>query len=306
MKIGVTSLAFGKNLTLHETLKNSFPQAELEFAKKRLDQAHLKQMLESCDTLIVGLDPIDERVLSLQTRVKTIAKFGVGLDNIDFEATKKYGIEVVHTSGVNRRSVAEQALGFMLMLLRKLYVTSNRLKQGVWDKNGGVQLSGKTIGIIGVGYIGKELITLLKPFGCTILVNDVIDQQDYYEAQGVVEVSKEKLFQEADVITLHTPLESSTYHLINQQTLAMMKPTAFIINTARGNIIDLKALKKALQTEKIAGAAIDVYDQEPPQDYELIGLENLITTPHIGGNAKEAVEAMGLSAIDNLKKVYSK
>jgi D-3-phosphoglycerate dehydrogenase len=188
----------------------------------------------------------------------------------------------------------------MLSLFRNIYITSNLLKHGIWQKSGGTQLSAKTVGIIGVGHIGKDLVELLKPFACNIIVNDIIDQDAYYKANNLREVTKEEMFKTADVITVHTPLDASTKYIINKHSLQMMKPTAFVINSARGGIVNQNDLKWALQNNIIAGAAIDPYEVEPPEDKEFISLPNLINTPHIGGNAQEAVEAMGMAAIENI------
>jgi D-3-phosphoglycerate dehydrogenase len=188
----------------------------------------------------------------------------------------------------------------MLSLFRNIYITSNLLKSSVWKKSGGTQLSEKTVGIIGVGNIGKDLIELLRPFGCKILVNDIIDQEEYYKIAGVINASKEEIYVNTDVITVHTPLDEITKNMIDRAAFSLMKPSAFVINSARSGIINEEDLKWALQNGIIAGAALDVYTTEPPQDSELIALQNLITTPHIGGNASEAVEAMGVAAIENI------
>ncbi|MDQ7060702.1 MAG: NAD(P)-dependent oxidoreductase [Sulfurimonas sp.] len=196
------------------------------------------------------------------------------------------------------------ALGFMLMFSRNLFMTSNELKRGTWNKSGGFQLSGKTIGIIGVGHIGKEVVRLLKPFGCKILVNDIINQDKYYEKNDLIESSKKDIYIKSDIITLHTPHNDTTDGLIDMKVLKTMKNSAYILNTARGGIVNEKDLKSALQNNIIAGAAIDAYVEEPPTDKEFLNLPNLICTPHIGGNAKEAVEAMGMSAINHLKEYF--
>jgi D-3-phosphoglycerate dehydrogenase len=186
----------------------------------------------------------------------------------------------------------------MLALCRNLYITSNQLKSGNWNKNGGVQLSGKTIGIIGAGNIGMELIKLLIPFNCRILLNDI--EEKLLENNNVLLTDKETLYKEADFISIHTPLTSDTYNLINLEVLKKMKKSAFLINTARGGIVNQEDLKYALKNGIIGGAALDVYDVEPPTDFELLNLPNLIATPHTGGNAVEAVIAMGISAIQHL------
>jgi len=184
-------------------------------------------------------------------------------------------------------------------LSRRLYETSNQLKSGVWNKNGGVQLTGKTVGIIGAGNIGKEVIHLLSVFQCKILVNDIIDLKDIL-GNDVSIVDKDTLYSKSDIISIHTPLTEDTDNLIDLHVFKKMKRSAVLINTARGGIVNENALKVALQNSLIAGAAIDVYTEEPPNDLDLLRLPNLITTPHTGGNALEAVLAMGYSAIDHL------
>jgi len=214
-------------------------------------------------------------------------------------------VAVGWTGGVNKLSVAEMTLGFMLMSTRNLYATSNELKNSIWNKSGGFQLSGKNVGIIGLGYIGKELVRLLKPFGCKILVNDIINQDKYYKENNLKETSKEQIFKTSDIVTIHTPYNHTTNNMINIEVLKSMRNSAYIINTSRGGIVNEADLKHALQNNIILGAAIDVYLEEPPTDQEFLKLPNLICTPHIGGNAKEAVEAMGISAIEHLKQYYN-
>lgn len=299
--IGITTVAFSKNELLVNKVKNlRFKKVYTNESFKRFTQDELIEFLSKCDVAIVGLDKIDENILSKTPKLKAISKYGVGLDNIDFNACKKYNIEVLHTQGVNKRSVSELTLGCILSLLRNIYVSSNLLKSNIWEKNGGVQLSNKTIGIIGVGNIGKDLIELLKPFNCKVLVNDIINQDVYYKDNNLIKSSKEEIFRDADIITIHTPLNESTKYMIDKKSLNLMKPNAIVINTARGGIINQEDLKWALKNNIIAGAAIDAYEIEPPEDLEFLSLPNLINTPHIGGNAIEAVNAMGESAIENI------
>lgn len=304
--IGVTTVAFSRNEKLVSELKASgFRKIKINITGKRLSQKELIIHLQNCEAAIVGLDKIDADFLKSMPNLKVISKYGVGLDNIDLEAAKNHDVDILHTSGINKRSVSEMTLGFMLGLSRNLYTTSNQLKNGNWNKNGGVQLTGKTIGIIGVGNIGKDLVRLLQPFDCKILLNDIVDISEFCEKYTCKSVSKEELFIQSDIVSLHIPLSDKTFHLINKKTFDKLKPTSFLINTARGEIINLIDLKNALLKNKIAGAAIDVYDKEPPLDHELLKLSNLINTPHIGGNAIEAVEAMGRSSIFNLINYYN-
>jgi D-3-phosphoglycerate dehydrogenase len=304
MIITATSPSFSQNKILKDEIYKYFPSAKLNLVGKRFDKNELIEYIKDADAIIVGLEPIDDEVLSKCPNLKIISKYGVGLNNIDLEACKKRGISIGWSGGVNKLSVAEMALGFMLMFARNLYMTSNELKSGTWNKSGGFQLSGKTIGIIGVGYTGQEVVRLLQPFNCKILVNDIVNQDKYYKENNLIETSKEDIYKKSDILTIHTPHNSETDNLIGMEALEAMKNSAYVLNTARGGIINEKDLKYALQNNIIAGAAIDAYAEEPPIDKEFLSLPNLICTPHIGGNAKEAVEAMGKSAITHLKKFY--
>jgi phosphoglycerate dehydrogenase-like enzyme len=306
MLIKVTALAFSKNEALVDALRKVFPEAEVNTAGIRYKGDALVDYLSGADGAIVGLEPITAGVLDRLPALKIISKFGVGLDNVDQEACRERNVTVGWTPGVNKESVAELALGCMLGLVRNIYAASSKLKQEVWEKNGGAGLSGKTIGIIGLGHIGKELVRLLAPFRCRIFVNDIVDISDFAEKNGLVEVSKEELLAKSDIVTIHTPLTETTRHFFNADTFNRMKPGAFLINTARGGIINENDLKQALQQNRLAGAALDVFEQEPPTDRELLSLPNLICTPHIGGNSYEAVMAMGLSAIGHLEAFYNK
>jgi phosphoglycerate dehydrogenase-like enzyme len=299
MRVKVSTVAFSTNSFLVNELKKSFSNVSVNELGVRIPENELAAYFQEADAIIVGLEKITSDLLNKLPDLKIIAKYGVGLDNIDIEACKSRNIKIGWTGGVNRRSVAEMALGFMLALCRNLYVTSTQLKQGFWNKNGGSQLTGKTIGIIGAGYIGRELIELLKPFNCKILVNDIIDISNL-NVGNIFVADKKTIYLNSDIISLHTPLNNETYNLINLDVLKLMKKNSFLINTARGGIVNQVNLKYALKTGLIAGAAIDVFDEEPPKDLELLALPNLICTPHTGGNANEAVINMGLSAINHL------
>jgi D-3-phosphoglycerate dehydrogenase len=305
MKVAVTSKAFSNNQVLIDELKQHFSDVRLNLTGRLLEGDELNEFLFDRDGAIVAMEQMVPNVIDRLPNLQVISKFGVGLNNIDIEYCEAKNIAVRWTSGVNRCSVAEMTLGFMLMLMRNLYLTSTQLSNGHWNKSGGQSLYGKTIGIIGLGHIGKELVNLLAPFNCEILVNDIIEQEAYCSSKKLISVDKQTLFSRADIITLHTPLTDDTRGLIDSKSIAQMRKEAFIINTARGELVELLALKNALKNSMIAGAAIDVYDAEPPQDKELLGLENLICTPHIGGNSAEATLAMGRSAINHLVDFFN-
>ena len=300
MKVKVSTIAFSKNKYLVECLLKEFPDAEVNTSGLRVNGEALVDYFTETEAAIVGLELITPNIIKQLPKLRMIAKYGVGLDNIDLKACKENNIKIGWTGGVNKRSVAEMTLGFMLMLSRNLFITSNHLKQMVWNKKGGTQLTGKTIGIIGLGNIGKDLVSLLQPFGCNFLVNDIIDISDYAILHRLRIASKEEIYRNADIITIHTPLNSETSNLINLEVFKMMKSTAFLINTARGGIVNEMDLKFALEHKIISGAAIDVYESESVLNEELLVLPNLICTPHTGGNSLEAVVAMGLSAIEHL------
>jgi len=306
MKLVITSPSFCKHPVLVQEIKNlkNIESIKFNLESLRLTGEDLISFLEDADAWLVGTELVDEKVLKACPNIKLISKYGVGLDNIDFEACEKYGVKINYAQGVNAQSVAELALGNILALTHNSYITANLLKRGIWEKSGGIQLFNKTMGIIGVGYVGKKLINLLQNFNCKILVNDLLDetqsQQDFYKAVGAQPCELNYLLAQSDVVSIHTPLTYLTKNLIAEAELKIMKRTSFLINTARGPIINQQDLKLALKNNLIAGAAVDVYETEPCEDLEFLSLPNLIATPHIGGNALEAVEAMGRAAIEGI------
>ena len=194
----------------------------------------------------------------------------------------------------------------MLGLSHNIFISAERMKRGEWIREGGRNLSGKTIGIIGCGNVGTEVVKLLKPFDCHILINDIEDKNAFCREQGAQGSSFESLIRESDIVTLHVPLTSLTREMIDEKVLKIMKSSAFLINTSRGPVVNPSALHQALVSGEISGAALDVFYSEPPDNLEFLQLPNLMVTPHIGGNSVEAVEAMGQAAIDNLSKFFNK
>lgn len=304
-RIVVTSPSFSRNPTLRRELLELFPEARFREGETVLAGQALIDHIGDAEAAIVGLELITDQLLAAVPQLKIVAKYGVGLDNVDRAACERRSVAVGWTGGINARSVAEMTLCFMLGLPHNIFHTSTLLRRGTWLKRGGVQLSGRTVGLIGLGHVGKEVARLLAPFGCRILGNDIEDRSDFCRAANVVFVDKETLYAEADIVSLHVPLTPLTHHLINAASLARFKPGAFLINTSRGPVIDQAALKEALQSGPLGGAALDVYEKEPPADLEFLDLPNLVATPHIGGNAEEAVLAMGRSAIAHLRGFYA-
>ena len=219
---------------------------------------------------------------------------------IDLDAMRRHGKRLGWKGGVNRRSVSEMVISFAVAMLRHIPAAQLEVLSGTWRQHVGGLLSGRTIGIIGCGFIGKDLVELLKPWNCTTLANDILDFPDFYEHFGVTAVGLEELLQCSDVVTLHVPLDETTRNMLSAARLTLMKPSAILINAARGGLVDEAALKEMLVTKRLAAAAFDVFAVEPPQDQELLALPNFLVSPHIGGSAEEAILAMGLAAISGL------
>lgn len=299
-RVAVTSRSFSRNPVLRSELLNIYEHVTFNDAGVQLERDQLIEFLRGHDKAITALERIDDYVLSQLPDLKVIGKYGVGLDMIDLAAMTKYGKRLGWTRGVNRRSVAELALAFAIMMLRHVPAANREVLSGTWRQHVGGLLSGRAFGIVGCGCVGKDLVSLLQPFGCTILANDIVDIGVYCSSAGVRSVGLDELMATSDVISLHVPFDESTRNLISASKLQMMKPTAVLINTARGGIVDESALKQCLLRGLIAAAAFDVFALEPPTDSELLKLPNFLATPHIGGSAAEAILEMGRAAIRGL------
>ena len=299
-KVAVCSRSFSRNAVLRATLLERYSHVTFNESGRQLEGDDLVEFLRGHDKAITALERIDDYVLSRLPELKIIGKYGVGLDMIDLKAMRQHGKRLGWTSGVNRRSAAELALAFAIVMLRHVPAANREVLSGTWRQHMGGLLSGRTVGIIGCGNIGKDLVKLLQPFGCPVLVNDIREYNDFYAEYGIEAVSLETLLARADMVTLHVPLDDSTRGILTKERIALMKPTAVLINAARGDLVDEVALKRALIEKKIAAAAFDVFSVEPPQDTELLNLPNFLATPHIGGSAEEAILAMGQAAIQGL------
>ncbi len=266
-----------------------------------ISKEHLLNIIEYYDGLIArDRTKITGEILDRAKKLKVIVRAGSGLDNIDLEKASILGIKVMNVPSEIADSVAELTIGLMIMLSRKLYKAVESLKKGEWIKNQliGRELRDKKIGIIGVGNIGSKVARLAYCFGMKPLLRDIIklDEEFVRRVNGEV-VTLDELLKESDYVTLHVPLTKSTQRMISERELKLMKETAFLINTARGKVVDHEALYKALVNGWIAGAALDVYEVEPPAGLELLRLENVICTPHIGAQTVEARRRASIKAI---------
>jgi D-3-phosphoglycerate dehydrogenase len=299
-RIAVCSRSFSLNPVLRGELLARYERVTFNDAGVSLRGQSLVDFLRGHDKAITALEVIDDAVLSQLPDLRVISKYGVGLDMIDLEAMRRHGKRLGWTGGVNRRSVAELALAFAIVMLRQVPAANREVLSGTWRQHVGRQLTGKTLGIVGCGHIGQELVRLIRPFDCPILVHDIKQYPAFFAEHGIRTLPLDELLAEAEVVTLHVPLDDSTRGMIDARRLALMKSTAILINTARGGLVDEAALKTRLQSGALAAAAFDVFASEPPTDIELLSLPNFLVTPHIGGSAAEAILAMGRSAIDHL------
>jgi D-3-phosphoglycerate dehydrogenase len=260
----------------------------------------LVALLRGHERAITGLEVLDDAVFAAVPELRVVSKYGVGLDMIDLAAARRHGVSLRWTPGVNRQAVAELTIAFMIALCRSLVPLAQAVKTGGWTHPGGRQLSSSTVGVVGCGHVGQEVARLCRAFGATVLAHDIRSYEDFYRAHGVTAVTLDALLVESDFVTLHVPLDASTRGLIGRRELARLKPTAHLINTARGGIVDETALAEALAGGRLAGAAFDVFSEEPPKNAELLSQQTFIGTPHIGGGTAEAVLAMGRAAIEGL------
>lgn len=281
---------------------------------KTLDEAQLMEQCADIDGIIVGIDPLTEAVLKSAKKLKAISKYGAGLDNIDLKAAADLGIKVERAAGTNAVSVAELAIGLFFSLARSIPAVSVITKSGKWDRVKGVELTGKTVGIVGFGNIGREVARMASGLGMKVLTYDPLLEADAHsrESSPLKELKEcirkysvktdglDQVIKEADFLTLHLPLTGETKHMINRDTLASMKKTAYLVNTARGELVDEDALYDALKNGVIAGAAEDVFSTEPPEGHKLLTLDNFLLTSHIGGFTVEAVEKMAVRSAINL------
>lgn len=295
----VTPTSYGiYDPSLKTDLENQVDSVIYNTTGKPLSSEQLKQLLPGVDGYIAGLDQIDKDALQTADRLKVISRYGVGVDQVDLETAKQKGIVVTNTPGANSSSVAELTLSMMLVLARKIIDANSAVRNGEWPRYAGVSLEGKTVGIIGLGAIGKEVAKRLAGFGCRILAYDPYINNATAISDIIELVGFEDLITVSDFISLHVPLLAETRNLIQKDILAKMKKGAFLINTSRGEVVNEADLFEALQSGWLKGAALDAFCEEPPsKDNPLLSLPNVVTTPHLGAHTDGATSNMGWMAM---------
>ncbi len=262
--------------------------------------AELMEALQGVDGIITGTDELTAAVINAADRLKTIAKHGVGLETIDLEAARQRGIVVSATPGTNHDSVADLTLALLLALARGVVKSHNDVARGGWKAFYGIELMGKTLGIVGLGRIGKAVAVRAQAFGMRIIAFDPYPDENWASEHNVTFVSLEELLAQADVVSLHAAAEMTAGPLIGPAQLAAMKPTALLINTARGALVDETALATALRDRQIAGAGLDAFVDEPPLGSPLLELDNVVFTAHLGGRTVDAQRKQGEMCLENL------
>jgi len=296
--ISTTSFAGFSKEPLELLEKNNL-QIGLNTEGRKLALDEISIILRKYDAVIAGTELYTKEVLEQLPNLKVISRLGVGMDNIDINVAKQKGIKVYKTQTTPALAVAELVLGFMLDLARKISYQNNILKSNIWKKEMGNLLHGKTLGIIGLGVIGKELVKLVKGFDFNILAFDLYQDEKFAKEHGVSYCNLDTLLSESDIISIHLNLTDETNQLMNTEQISKMKPGSILINASRGEMIDEEALYKALKEKRILGAGLDVYNNEPYLG-PLTEFDNVILTPHIGSYAKELRVQMEIEAVENL------
>ena len=269
----------------------------------------LVERVKNFDAIVVrSRTKVTREVIEASGRLRAVARAGVGLDNVDLEAAKERGVEVINSPEAPSNAVAELVLGLMLSLARRIPLGDASMKRGEWIKRRltGFELEGKTLGIVGFGRIGYNLAMKAKAMGMRVVTDASIEKlMRFTEETGAESVPLEDLLNESDFVSIHVPLLPQTRHMIGARELETMKDGAYLINAARGGVVDEEALREALVRGKLAGAALDVFENEPPEDTSLTGLENLIALPHIGAATVEAQAANSTIIAEKLIKLFT-
>ena len=272
----------------HEVLVHKGPQHYMNFEE-------IAAVIGDIDGAIIGLDDWTDAVFRIAPKLKVVAKFGVGTDNIDKASAKKHGIKVINAPGINSNAVAELTIGFMIDMLRQITQLHNSLIEGDWVRFTGTELQGKTIGLLGFGAIARLVAKKLQGFDVKVLACDLYPDFEMAKKYNVDITDNDTVLRNSDIVSIHIPSVASTYHLMNDEAFAKMKQGAYFINAARGVIVDTHALLRALETGKIAGAALDTYETEPLKKGDpLLNNTKIICTPHTGGETKETYHKVSL------------
>ncbi len=271
-----------------------------------ISHEELKRAASNYDALIVrSRSHVTGDVIEAGKRLKAIGRAGAGLDNVDVKAAEEKGIAVLNTPEALADATAELTIGLMISLARSIPRADRTMKEGKWIKKElvGWQLRGKTLGVIGLGNVGERVARIAKAFGMKVLIRDTKRNHPSPELSKELEAESvpfREILQRSDIVTMHVPLTPQTHHMIGEKELQLMKNGAFLVNASRGSVVDERALLEALRSGKLGGAALDVYEVEPPRDLTLVGMPNVVCTPHIGAQTEEAQKAASISIAEKI------
>jgi D-3-phosphoglycerate dehydrogenase / 2-oxoglutarate reductase len=299
-RVLVTATTFGsQDPALKSRLEQAVGDVRYNPEKRPLKAPELTHLVIGIDGWIAGLDEIDASVIAAADRLKVIARYGVGFDRVDVAAATERRIVVTHTPAANSGAVAELTVGLMLALGRQICQSDQAVRRGQWLRYSGVGLEGKIVGLVGFGSIGREVARRLAAFHCRVLVADPYVSPAVVSRFGGSLVSLDEVLPVSDFVSLHAASTPETAGMVNASFIGKMKPGAFLVNTARGELIDEAALSQSLESGRLRGAALDCFNQEPPgADHPLLQLPQVIATPHTAAHTDEAVNAMGRMALD--------
>lgn len=304
-RVLVTSWAVEDNHPELERLRAIGCEIRNERRANHHSEAEMRALIPGVDAVIAASDSYSPAVLEVADRLKVIARVGVGYDAIDLKAATARGVVVSTTPGANHEAVADLAFGLILALARYIPLHDRLVRAGKWERHTGVDVNGKTLGILGLGKIGKGMARRGRGFAMRVVAHDPFWDEEFARAHQVERLPLDEVVRAADFLTLHLPASPDTHRVMNAARLRAMKPTAFLINTARGTLIDEPALDQALREGWIAGAALDVFDKEPPWGSAILQRENAIFSPHVAGFSQQANEQMIRMAVDNVINVLT-
>lgn len=305
-KILIATRSFGSTSSKPWDVLN---QAECDLVRadmtQKMTEERLIELLQGVDGAIIGVVPMTAHVLENAPHLKVVSMHGVGVDHVDLAAADRLGIVIANCLGSNDQSVADLTIGLMISIARNIPSVDSKLRQGGWGAHTGSELWKKTLGLVGLGRIGRNVARRALGFDMRVLAYDpYLKPGDLGELSGSIAlVSFEAVLRDADYVSLHATLTDETRHMISKAQLDLMKPSAYLINTSRGALVDEDALYTALLQKHIAGAALDVFCDEPPKGSPLLQLDNLVLTPHIGAHTNESIERMGVMAAENVLQV---
>lgn len=293
--IAVTPRGFRQSPGRHqELLAQAGYAVRYPTVERPLTAPELRELIVGCEGVILGVDDAPAEVL-VGSDLRVIVRFGIGMDNVDLEAARAQGIKVSRTLGATTTSVAELAIGLMLAAARGTSQMDRTVRAGSWTRLTGLELAGRTLGLVGIGRIGLEVAHRARAFGMTVIAHDPVATPG-----DIPLIAFDELLATSDVISIHAPLNEQTRHMFDTAALSAMKPSSILINTARGGIIDEDALAVALVDGPLWAAALDCFEHEPLQSSALLELSNVILTPHCGASTEEAVERAGVIAVEEI------